>query len=246
MTSCSSICTSWIAITSSCPPLACTNALLWPFRCAVWPFVALLQYEAWSGICVATIYDSSPCRDCRPAAPHTTATNIIASAPMLHTLLNAALSCATKRAYRRAISSYANCCRFHFPVVPVFPASACVLGAFIAHLPSQRYAPATFMTYVSAISYVHRLAGKVDPTQLFVINKLLVGAKKLSGTQTLDFRSVCPSFGNLWMLLNLLPPLCLFATSPTKHVSLGISCISTHSRHNDSHSIIKIVRCYHL
>ena len=139
VTSCSSICTSWIAISSSCPPLACTNALLWPFQCAVWPFVALLQYEAWSGICVATIYDSSPCRDCRPAAPpHTSATDIIASAPMLHTLLNAALSCATKRAYRRAISSYANFCRFHFPVVPVFPASACVLGAFIAHLPSQR------------------------------------------------------------------------------------------------------------
>ena len=46
------------------------------------------------------------------------------------------------------------------------------------------------MTYVSAISYVHRLAGKVDPTQLFVVNKLLVGAKKLSGSQTLDFRSV--------------------------------------------------------
>ena len=184
MTSCSSICTSWIAISSSCPPLACTNALLWPFRCAVWPFVALLQYEAWSGICVATIYDSSPCRDCRPAAPHKTATDIIASAPMLHTLLNAALSCATKRAYRRAISSYANFCRFHFPVVPVFPASACVLGAFIAHLPSQRYAPATFMTYVSAISHVHRLAGKVDPTQLFVINKLLVGAKKLSYSDT--------------------------------------------------------------
>ena len=30
--------------------------------------------------------------------------------------------------------------------------------------------------------------------------------------------------------------LCLFVTSPTKHVSLGISCISTHSRHNDSQS----------
>ena len=103
------------------------------FQCAVWPFVALLQYEAWSGISVATIYDSSPYRDCRPACPpppHTTATDIIASAPMLHTLLNAALSCATKRAYRRAISSYANFCRFHFPVVPVFPASPCVLGAF--------------------------------------------------------------------------------------------------------------------
>ena len=117
-----------------------------------------------------------------PAAPHTTATDITALAPMLHTLLNAALSCATKRAYRRAISCYANFCRFHFPVVPVFPASGCVLEAFIAHLPSQRYAPVTLMTYMPAISYVHKLAGKVDPTQLFVINKLLVGAKKLSGT----------------------------------------------------------------
>ena len=121
VTSCSSICTSWLAISSSCPPLACINALLWPFRCAVWPFVALLQYEAWSGICVAKIYDSSPCRDCRPAAPHTTATDIIASAPMLHTLLNAVLSCATKRAYRRAIyfciyctSSLSTLCTSYF------------------------------------------------------------------------------------------------------------------------------------
>ena len=127
------------AVLRSAPVAHPWHALMWPFQCAVWPFVALLQYEAWSGICVATIYDSSPYRDCRPAAPpHTTATGILASTPMLHTLLNAALSCATKRAYRRAISSYANFCRFHFPVVPVFPASACVLGAFIAHLPSQR------------------------------------------------------------------------------------------------------------
>ena len=118
-----------------------------------------------------------------PAAPHTTTTVITALAPMLHTLLNAALSFGTKRAYRQAISSHANFCRFHFPVVHVFPASACVLGAFITHLPSQRYAPVTLMTYMSAIlSYVHKLAGKADPTQVFVINKLLVGAKKLSGT----------------------------------------------------------------
>ena len=98
-----------------------------------------------------------------PAAPHTTATDITTLAPMLHPLLNAALSCGTKWAYRRAISSYANICRFQFPVVPVFPASTCVLRAFIAHLPSQCYAPATLITYMSAISYVHKLAGKVDP-----------------------------------------------------------------------------------
>ena len=175
-----------------------------------------------------------------PAAAHTTATDITALAPMLHTLLNAALSCGTKWAYRRAISSHANLCRFHFPVVPVFPASACVLGAFIAHLPSQRYAPVTSMTYVSAISYVHKLAGKADPTQVFVINKLLVGARSKevvgysrhsTSDQFVHSSEICGCYSICCLL-------CLFATSPTKHVSLGISCISTHSRHNDSHSII--------
>jgi len=116
-----------------------------------------------------------------PTAPHTTATNITALAPRMTTLLYAALSCGTKRAYRRAISSYANLCEIIFPGVPVFPASSCVLGAFIAHLHSQRYTPAILMT-ISAISYLHNLAGKVDPTQLFVIKKLLVGHQKMSAT----------------------------------------------------------------
>ena len=127
-------------------------------------------------------------------------------------------------------------------MVPVFPVSACVLGAFIAHLHSQRYAPVTLMTYMSAISYVHRLAGKVVPTQLFVIKKLLVGAKTLSGTP--DNRLPI----DLSMLRNIVDATkfiasCLFATS-TKHVSLRISThreITIHSRHNDSHSIIQFL-----
>ena len=71
-----------------------------------------------------------------PAAPHTTATNISALAPMMTTLMNAALSCGTKRTYHRAISSYTHFWKCNFPVVPEFPGSACVLGAFSAHLHS--------------------------------------------------------------------------------------------------------------
>ena len=62
-----------------------------------------------------------------------------------------------------------------------FPASVGVFAAFIASLYSRHYAPATLMTYMSALSYIHKLAGKADPTQLFVIKKLLAGAQKLSG-----------------------------------------------------------------
>ena len=183
-----------------------------------------------------------------PAAPHTTATKITALAPMMNILLNAALSCGTKRAYRRAISSYANFCRIHFPVVQIFPASACVLGAFIAHLHSQRYAPATLMTYMSVISYVHNFAGKVDPTQPFVIQKLLVGAKKLSGTpdtrlpislsilrKIVDATQFIVSSAYLPLLLQ---SMFLFAF----HAFIRIGEITIHSRHN-SHSIITFFRC---
>ena len=42
--------------------------------------------------------------------------------------------------------------------------------------------------------------------------------------QTLDFRSVCPSFGNSWMLLNLLPPLLICDFSDK-------ACFSWHFMH---------------
>ena len=180
-----------------------------------------------------------------PTAPQTTATNITALAPMMTTLLNAALSCGTKRTYHRAISSYANFCKNTFPGVPVFPASACVLGAFIAHLHSQRYAPATLMTYMSAISYVHKLAGNIDPTQLFVIKKLLVGAQKLSATpdtrlpislsilrKIVDATQFIASSAYLRLLLQSMFLLAF-------HAFLRIGEITVHSRHNNGRSIIK-------
>ena len=89
--------------------------------------------------------------------------------PWLHSrLLNAALTEGTRHAYKHAVTS------------SVFPASIVALAAFVAHLFSQNYAPATLLTYMSALSYVHKLADMADPTQHFVIKKLLAGAQKLA------------------------------------------------------------------
>lgn len=96
-------------------------------------------------------------------------------------LLNAALTEGSKQAYKRAIASYTNFSKKHFPTCSVFPASTGVLAAFIASRFSQNYAPATLMTYMSALSYIHKLADMADPTQHFVIKKLLAGAQKLAG-----------------------------------------------------------------
>ena len=93
-------------------------------------------------------------------------------------LLNAAVSEGTKNAYKRS-TSYAACSRKQFPNCSVFPASTGVLATYIASLFSKHYAPATLITYMSALSYIHKLSGMPDPTQHFVIKKLLAGAQKL-------------------------------------------------------------------
>ena len=96
-------------------------------------------------------------------------------------LLNAALSEGTKKASRRAVTSYGDFSKANFPTSPIFPAPTGGLAAFIAQSYTKHYAPTTLLTYMSALSYVHRLAGMPDPAQHFVIKKLLAGAQKLSG-----------------------------------------------------------------
>ncbi|KAK2160937.1 hypothetical protein NP493_1618g00010 [Ridgeia piscesae] len=98
--------------------------------------------------------------------PNPTGTSTLA--PVMLRLLNAALTEGTRHAYKHAITS------------SVFPASIVALAAFVAHLFSQNYAPATLLTYMSALSYVQKLADMADPTQHFVIKKLLAGAQKLA------------------------------------------------------------------
>ena len=95
-------------------------------------------------------------------------------------LLNAALTEGTQHAYKHAVTVFTAFSTTHFPASSVFPASVGALAAFIAHLFSQNFAPATLMTYMSALSYVHTLADMADPTQHFVVKELLAGAQKLA------------------------------------------------------------------
>ena len=110
--------------------------------------------------------------------PNPTGTSTLA--PVMLRLLNAALIEGTRHAYKHAVTSFTAFSTTHFPASSVFPASIGALAAFVAHLFSQNYAPATLLTYMSALSYVHKLADMADPTQHFVIKKLLVGAQKLA------------------------------------------------------------------
>ena len=84
-------------------------------------------------------------------------------------LLNAALSEGPKKAYRRAVTSSADFSTANLPTSPILPALAGVLAAFTAQLNTKHYAPTTLLTYMSALSFVHKLAGMPDPAQHFII-----------------------------------------------------------------------------
>ena len=54
------------------------------------------------------------------------------------------------------------------------------MALYIAHLADHEYRPATVSTAMSALSFVHKLRGLPDPTNTFLIHKMLKGFQKLS------------------------------------------------------------------
>ena len=73
--------------------------------------------------------------------------------------------------------AYLGNCNFNLPLQPA------VLALFVSHLYSLRYASSTVTSYLSAISYAHRLAGVNDPTETALIRQTLKGYSKLTPAQ---------------------------------------------------------------
>ena len=63
---------------------------------------------------------------------------------------------------------------------PLFPISTHTLALFIAFLAEQKYAASTVSSYISALSYPHRLASLPDPTKSEMIQLALRGYCKLN------------------------------------------------------------------
>ena len=53
------------------------------------------------------------------------------------------------------------------------------IAVFVAFLHDQGYAPASIVSYVSAIAYVHKLVGFSDPTSSSLVQKLIAGATRV-------------------------------------------------------------------
>ena len=93
-------------------------------------------------------------------------------------LLQASLAPSTRLQYERAWAKLVGF--FHsLALVPVLPVPIYIMMLFIAHLHNAGLAPASIISYVSAISYFHRISGHQDPAKSFIVSRLLIGAQKL-------------------------------------------------------------------
>ena len=60
------------------------------------------------------------------------------------------------------------------------PLTPAILALFISHLHNIKLAPATIATYISAIGYSHKIQNLADPTDNFLIQRLLHATKKVN------------------------------------------------------------------
>lgn len=62
-----------------------------------------------------------------------------------------------------------------FPSIKSLPVSPSTLCNFISYLFDNAYSPNSIATHVSAISYVHKLLGTTDPSDTFLVKKVMQG-----------------------------------------------------------------------
>lgn len=102
----------------------------------------------------------------------------------LRRLLEASLNNASLYTYRQPWEILLQFKRERLPATtPIFPLSSDTLALFLAYLAEKKYAGSTVMTYVSAVSYPHRLAGWPDPTKNEMVKLALRGYSKLYPSQ---------------------------------------------------------------
>ena len=104
----------------------------------------------------------------------------------MRTLVKASLCKSSRKSYSRHFSRFKHFMGLNFPNVSTKPAFKKHIAAFVSFLFKSNYSPSTITSDLSAISYMHKIAGFKDPTDSFLIRKMLIGAKNLAAS--LDVR----------------------------------------------------------
>ena len=88
----------------------------------------------------------------------------------------------TKAVYQNALKYFSDF-RSNYSLPHSWPVPVAHAASFISFCFNQGYSPATVTTYMSSISYIHKIRDFTDPTQSFLIKKILEGFKRLKSTK---------------------------------------------------------------
>lgn len=108
--------------------------------------------------------------------------------------------------YQRAWNLFHRFNCLTFPGLPLkFPITVPMFCLFIAYLYDLKYAASTVHTYVSALSYSHKLSGYPDPSKAFVVVQMLKGYSKLNARLDSRLPITIPILHKLLRCASLLP-----------------------------------------
>lgn len=93
-------------------------------------------------------------------------------------LLSASLAGNTHHVYITAVSTLVRF-RTEYGMADIWPVPCHHITAFISYCFEKGYAPSTITTYISGISFHHKLHQWTDPTAFFIVKKLLEGCRRM-------------------------------------------------------------------
>ena len=119
-------------------------------------------------------------------------------------LLHNSIAVNTASTYKNAVVCFNNFRdQYHLPLV--YPSQPSHVVLFIAYCFETGLSPATIKTYIAGLSYHHKINMLHDPTDLFVVKKLLEGCHR-SGKRTDSRAPITPSI--LTSICELLSSIC--------------------------------------
>lgn len=127
----------------------------------------------------------------------------------LRRLLEASLNAASLSTYRRPWELLHHFQRERLPATTsILPLSSDLLALFLVYLAERKYAGSTVMTYISALSFPHRLAGWPDPTKSEMVKLALRGYSKLYPSQETRLPITLPILERIITACNHLSSIC--------------------------------------
>lgn len=141
--------------------------------------------------------------------------------------MNASVAASTEDTYRRAWKLYGDFSSSYLNCEVSLPIPVHSVALFVAYLHEKKMSIKTILTYLSGISYLHKLSDQPSPTESFLIKSLVRGAQRLAPSYDIRLPITVPVLNQLGRALQFT---CLTAYHHRMFVSMFLFAFSAFAR----------------